>query len=164
MIAVGDKIPAATLLQKTADGPQKIDLAARLAGRRVVLFGLPGAFTPTCDAAHLPSFIRVADDLREAGVDEIICVSVNDIHVMKLWAEQSGAEEAGITLLADGDGAFARAMGLAWSNPDVGFHDRSRRYAMLIEDGAVRIFDLDEHGVCQVSTGETMLEEVRALA
>ena len=160
MISEGDRLPEATLLVKTDDGPAEVDLAARLAGRKVILFGVPGAFTPTCDSAHLPSFIRNAEAFGEKGVDEIICVSVNDIHVMRLWAEQSGATEAGITLLADGDAAFTRALGLAFSNPAVGFHDRSRRYAMLVEDGVLTSFHLDQPGVCEVSTGEAMLAEL----
>ncbi len=160
MIGIGDRVPGATLLEKTDDGPQRVDLDGLLNGRKVMLFGLPGAFTPTCSSAHLPSFIRTADDFRAQGVDEIVCVSVNDIHVMRLWGEQVGAQAAGIRMLADGDGALARAMGLAWSNPDVGFHDRFRRFAMLVEDGVVTAFHLDEMGVCAITTGEAMLAEL----
>ena len=163
MIAAGDMLPSGVVRWKDAEGGVHAeDIVARCAGRTLVIFGLPGAFTPTCDGAHLPGFIRVADELRAAGVDEIICLSVNDVHVMKLWGEQSGAEDAGIAMLADGDGSLARAMGLAWSNPDVGFHDRSRRYAMLVVDGVVKIMHLDEMGVCAVSTGEAMLEDVKS--
>ena len=160
MIGVGDRVPDATLLEKRDDGPARVDLGALLKGRKVVLFGLPGAFTPTCSSAHLPSFIRTAEAFREKGVDEIVCVAVNDIHVMRLWGEQAGGQEAGIRMLADGDGSLARAMGLAWSNPDVGFHDRFRRFAMLVEDGEVTAFHLDEMGVCAVTTGEAMLAEL----
>ncbi len=160
MIGVGDRVPEATLLEKTDDGPQRVELGPLLKGRKVVLFGLPGAFTPTCSSAHLPSFIRTADDYRARDVDEIVCLSVNDVHVMRLWGEQTGALNAGIRMLADGDGALARAMGLAWSNPDVGFHDRFRRFAMLVEDGVVTAFHLDEMGVCEITTGESMLAEL----
>lgn len=160
MIKTGDRLPDATLLEKTDDGPAQVELGELLKGRKVVLFGLPGAFTPTCSSAHLPSFMRTADDFRAKGVDEIVCLSVNDIHVMRLWGEQSGAIDKGIRMLADGDGALARAMGLAWSNPDVGFHDRFRRFAMLVEDGVVTAFHLDEMGVCAITTGEAMLAEL----
>lgn len=154
-------MPDATLLYKDDDGkPASVALSEKLVARRVILFGLPGAFTPTCDSAHLPSFMRTKDQFAAKGIDEIICVSVNDIHVMKLWGEQSGAAAAGITLLSDGDAGFSRAMGLAFSNEAVGFHDRSRRYAMLIEDGVVKALHLDKPGMCEVSTGEVMLEEL----
>jgi peroxiredoxin len=157
-IAVGDTVPEATLLRMGTDGPEVVDLADRLAGRKVVLFALPGAFTPTCDSAHLPSFIRTKATFDSKGVDEIICVSVNDIHVMKLWGEMSGATAAGITMLADGDSAFTKAVGMAFSAPAAGFHNRSRRYAMVIDDGLVTHLQLDKPGVCALSTGEAILD------
>ena len=157
-IEVGQTLPHAMLLQKTAAGPVQIDLSEKLAGRKVVLFGLPGAFTPTCDAAHLPSFIRTKSDFDARGVDEIICVSVNDVHVMELWGRQSGATDAGITLLADGDASFTKAIGMDYSNPAAGMFDRSKRYAMVVEDGVVSIFHPEEApGVCELSAGETLL-------
>jgi cytochrome c peroxidase len=125
-----------------------------------VLFAVPGAFTPTCDSAHLPSFVRTRQAFAAKGIDEILCISVNDAHVMKLWGETSGATAAGITLLADADAAFTRSIGMNFSNPAVGFHDRSRRYAMFVEDGVVTILHLDRPGVCEVSTGEALLEEL----
>ena len=155
---VGDTVPAAVLLQKTSEGPQKVDLGEKLKGRKVIVFGLPGAFTPTCDSAHLPSFIRTKSAFEEKGVDEIICVSVNDIHVMALWGRESGATEAGVTLLADGDSSFTRAIGMAYSNPAAGMFDRSKRYAMLVDDGVVKIFQAEAApGVCEVSAGEALL-------
>jgi cytochrome c peroxidase len=160
MIAVGDRLPDAGLLRMGSDGPETVRLAARLAGRRVVLFAVPGAFTPTCDSAHLPSFVRTRQAFAAKGIDEILCISVNDAHVMKLWGETSGATAAGITLLADADAAFTRSIGMNFSNPAVGFHDRSRRYAMVVEDGVVTILHLDRPGVCEVSTGEALLEEL----
>ena len=117
MIAVGDRLPDADLLRIGADGPETVRLGELLAGRRVVLFALPGAFTPTCDSAHLPSFIRTKPGFDAKGVDEIVCVSVNDAHVMRYWGEQSGAAKAGITLLADADSAFTRAVGMAVQQP-----------------------------------------------
>jgi peroxiredoxin len=160
MIEVGQRLPEATLLRIGADGPETVALSERLKGRKVILFAVPGAFTPTCDSAHLPSFIRTAEAFRARGVDEIICVSVNDAHVMRHWGRVSGATEAGITLLADPDASFAKALGLVFSNPAVGMFDRSRRYAMIVEDGVVTLFNLEQPGVCEVSTGEAMLEVV----
>jgi cytochrome c peroxidase len=160
MIGVGQRLPEASLLRIGPDGPETVTLSERLKGRKVILFAVPGAFTPTCDSAHLPSFIRTADAFRARGVDEIICVSVNDAHVMRYWGKLSGATEAGITLLADPDASFAKALGLVFSNPAVGMFDRSRRYAMIVEDGVVTHFNLEQPGVCEVSTGEAMLEVV----
>lgn len=157
-IKVGQKLPESTLLQKTSDGPRKVALSEKLKGRKVVLFGLPGAFTPTCDSAHLPSFMRTKDAFVDAGVDEIICVSVNDIHVMELWGRQSGAQEAGITMLADADCSFTKSIGMDYSNPEAGMFDRSKRYAMLVEDGTVVLFQPEEKaGVCEISAGEALL-------
>lgn len=157
-VAEGDRLPEAKLLRKTAEGPEEVPLGPLLRGRRVVIFGLPGAFTPTCDAAHLPSFIRTAEAFRAKGIDEIVCVSVNDVHVMRLWGEMSGAEAAGITMLADSDGAFTRALGLEYSNRAFGMHGRSRRYALLAEDGVVTRLHLEQApGVCELSAGEAML-------
>lgn len=160
MIAVGDRLPEAGLLRIGTDGPETVSLVEALAGRRVIIFAVPGAFTPTCDSAHLPSFIRTREALAAKGIDEIICVSVNDAHVMRYWGEISGATAAGITLLADADAALTRALGLEFSNPAAGMYDRSRRYAMLVEDGVVQSLHLDQPGVCEVSTGEAMLAEL----
>ncbi len=160
MIEEGQRLPQATLLRVGPDGPERVSLADRLAGRKVILFAVPGAFTPTCDSAHMPSFVRTADAFRDKGVDEIICVSVNDAHVMRYWGETTGAAGAGITLLADADAAFTRALGLAYDNAAVGMLNRSRRFAMLIEDGVVTRFHLEQPGVCEVSTGEAMLADL----
>ncbi|MCG6901458.1 MAG: peroxiredoxin [Rhodobacter sp.] len=160
MIKTGDMLPDARLIRMGPDGPEDVDLRDKLAGRKVVIFGLPGAFTPTCDSAHLPSFIRTAGAFAQKGVDEIICVSVNDAHVMRYWGRQSGAIDAGITMLADADSSFTKAIGLEFSVPKVGFFDRSRRYAMLVEDGAVRVLHLEKPGECSISTGEELLEAI----
>ena len=116
-IEVGGRLPEATFLEKDREGIAPVPSAGLLAGRRVVLFGLPGAFTGMCSTRHVPSFIRVADRLRAKGVDEIVCVSVNDPHVMLAWSEETGAGAAGIRMLADADGAFARALGLELRQP-----------------------------------------------
>ncbi|MGB7271043.1 MAG: peroxiredoxin [Albidovulum sp.] len=160
MIGVHDRLPEAVLLRMGADGAEEVRLSGKLKGRRVVIFAVPGAFTPTCDSAHMPGFIRLADDFRAKGVDEIICISVNDAHVMRYWGETTGAAAAGITLLADADASYARALGLVYSNPQVGMLDRSRRYAMLVEDGIVAAFDLDELGQCSLSTAEAFLTRI----
>jgi glutaredoxin/glutathione-dependent peroxiredoxin len=159
-IAAGQALPDATLLRIGPNGPETVRLHDRLIGRKVILFAVPGAYTPTCDSAHMPSFVRTADRFREKGIDEIICVSVNDAHVMRYWGQSTGATDAGITLLADPDAAFTTAIGLVFSNPAVGMLNRSRRYAMLVEDGVVTSFHLEKPGVCEVSTGEAMLAEL----
>lgn len=160
MIAVGESLPEARFLRIGAQGAEEVRLSERLAGRKVVIFAVPGAFTPTCDSAHLPSFIGNAAALRGKGVEEIICLSVNDAHVMRVWGETTGATAAGITMLADADAEFAKAVGLIYSAPAVGMFDRSRRYAMVVENGVVTDFELDPPGQCSLSTGEALLERL----
>lgn len=160
MIEIGQRLPEATLRRIGSNGPETVALGDIVRGRKVIIFAVPGAFTPTCDSAHMPSFIRTADEFRARGVDEIICVSVNDAHVMRYWGETTGAREAGITLLADADGTYAKALGVAYDNPVPGMFNRSRRYAMLVEDGVVTRFHLEQPGVCEVSTGEAMLDDL----
>ena len=157
---VGDRLPAASLLVFGANGPEQVDIGARVAGRKVVIFAVPGAFTPTCDSAHVPSFIRTKAQFDARGVDEIICVSVNDAHVMRRWGESTGATAAGITMMADADASFTKAMGMDFSAPAAGMFDRSRRYAMVVEDGVITALELDAPGTCAVSTGEALLERV----
>lgn len=157
-ISVGDRLPDATLLVIGENGPEPVDLAARLKGRKVVIFGLPGAFTPTCSSAHVPSFIRTAEALRQKGVDEIICVSVNDPHVMRAWGEATGADKAGITMLADAGSEFTQALGLDFTAPPAGFYKRSRRYALVAEDGVVTVLNIEPDRGCTVSAGEAVLE------
>ena len=129
-IDVGYRLPGASLLHMGADRPETVDLAARLAGRKVVIFGVPGAFTPTCDSAHVPSFIRVMDALRDKGVDEVICLSVNDAHVMRAWGESTGATAAGITMLADADGV------VLWSAGGGAFREQAERADERVHGGA----------------------------
>lgn len=159
MIAKGDRLPGAQLVRIGEGGVEQVDLAARLKGRNVILFAVPGAFTPTCHSAHMPSFLRNADALRAKGVDEIICVSVNDPFVMKAWGEATGATDAGITLLGDPQGELTQALGLAFDAPGPGLMGRSRRYAMQVVDGEVRVLHLEETpGACEISGGEEMLK------
>jgi peroxiredoxin len=157
-ISVGDSLPDATLLRIGENGPEKVSMAEKLKGRKVVIFGLPGAFTSTCTSAHMPSFIRTKGDFDAKGVDEIICVAVNDPFVMASWGESTGGTAAGITLLADPASEFTKAIGMNFSAEPVGFYDRSMRYALYSEDGVVRILNTgDQPGVCEVTAGETLL-------
>jgi peroxiredoxin len=160
-IGVGDRLPEATLLRIGANGAEEVTLSERLAGRKVVLFGLPGAYTRTCTAAHVPSFIRTKAQFDAKGVDEIICVAVNDPFVMASWAEATGGAKAGLSFLADASGAFTRAIGMEFTAPAVGFYGRSKRFALVAEDGVVKVFHPEPPGgVCDVSGGEAMLEAI----
>ena len=156
-LSAGDTIPDATLLRMGDDGPEEISLSDRLKGRTVVLFGLPGAYTGTCTTAHVPSFIEAMDDLKAKGVDEVICVAVNDPFVMKAWGDSTGAHDAGITMLADPASDFTKAVDMAFTAPPVGFYDRSKRYAAVIRDGTVETVQEDEPGTCNRSGGDAIL-------
>lgn len=160
-IETGDTLPDATLLSIGADGPQPVALAEKTSGRKVAIFGVPGAYTGTCTNAHVPSFIRSMDALKEKGVDEVICVSVNDPFVMDAWGDSTGAKAAGITMLGDADGSFTKAIGMDWSAPPVGFFGRSQRYSMLVEDGKVTILNPESGpGECDISAGETLVSQL----
>ena len=157
-ITTGDTLPDATLVQMGAEGPAPVKLADKVKGRKVVIFAVPGAFTPTCHSAHVPSFMRTKDQFDAKGVDEIICVSCNDPFVMKAWGEATGATEAGITMLADAQSEFTKAIGMDFDAPPAGLVARSKRYAMLVEDGKVTLFQPEESpGTCDVSAGEGLL-------
>ncbi len=160
-ISEGSALPDANLLMIGEAGPGSVALADKIKGRKVVIFGLPGAYTGTCTSAHVPSFIRTADKFAAKGVDEIICVSVNDPFVMKAWGESTGAAAAGITFLADASAEFTKAIGLAFTAPPVGFYDRSKRYALYAEDGVVKVLHVEESpGVCEASGGESLLAAI----
>ena len=160
-ITTGDKLPDADLLRMGADGPETVSLAELGRGRTIVVFAVPGAFTATCSTAHVPSFIRTRDDFAAKGVDTIVCVAVNDPFVMKAWGEATGATDAGLHLLSDAEGAFTRAVGMGFSAPTRGLVDRSKRYAMLVEDGTVKALHVEENpGVCETSGGESLLAEL----
>lgn len=157
-ISTGDKLPEATLVKMGAGGPEPVNLSDRLKGRKVVIFAVLGAYTPTCHSAHVPSFVRTKDQLTAKGVDEIICVSVNDPFVMGSWDEATGASAAGISMLGDPEAAFTKAIGMEFTAPPVGLINRSKRYSMLVEDGAVTMLQVDENpGSCEVSAGESLL-------
>src|SRR6056297_486553 len=160
-ISKGDKLPDATLGQMGAEGPEQVALADKVKGRKVVIFAVPGAYTPTCHSAHVPSFVRTKDQFNAKGVDEIICVSVNDPFVMGAWGEATGASAAGITMLGDPESAFTKAIGMDFTAPPVGLIARSKRYAMVVEDGVVTALHEEENpGACDVSAGEALLEVV----
>ena len=157
-LGVGDRLPSATLSRMGENGPEAVSLDDLSKGRKIVIFGLPGAFTGTCSTSHVPSFMRSKDALMAKGVDEIICVSVNDPFVMKAWGEATGASEAGITMLGDAESTFTSGIGMAFSAPPAGLMARSKRYAMLVEDGVVSLLQEEESpGVCEVSAGEGLL-------
>jgi len=157
-ITVGARLPGAQLMHIGADGPEAVDLGKRLAGHKVALFGLPGAYTAPCTNLHVPSFVRTADKLRGKGVDEIICVAVNDPFVLGAWAESTGGAKAGIHFLGDPDGAFTRAIGMNFDAPPLGLYGRSLRYSLLAEDGVVRILNVEEDPTaCRISAGEALL-------
>ncbi len=159
-IDVGTKLPGATLLQTGENGVEGVALSDKLKGRKVVIFGLPGAYTGTCSTAHVPSFIRTAKAFADKGVDEIICVSVNDPFVMKAWGEATGATAAGITMLGDADGSFTKALGLAFDVPQSGFFGRSKRYSLLAEDGVVTRYNPETGRGCEISAGEHLLAQL----
>ncbi|MGB3313124.1 MAG: peroxiredoxin [Albidovulum sp.] len=160
-ITTGGTLPGATLLQMGANGPETVDLGAKLKGRKVVIFGLPGAYTGVCTGAHVPSFIRTKSGFDAKGVDEIICVSVNDPFVMKAWDEATGAGQAGITMLGDAESAFTKAIGMNFTAPPAGLIDRSKRYALYAEDGVVKVLHAEESpGVCETSGGEALLAAI----
>jgi cytochrome c peroxidase len=161
-LAVGEKFPDATLARMGANGPELVELADLLKGRRVVLFGLPGAYTGPCSTIHIPSFIRTAGDFKARGVDEIICVAVNDPFVLKAWGESTGATAAGITLLGDPDAVLTKTLGMEFTAPPIGLYNRSNRYALLIEDGEIRVANVDEPATCKISVGEELLAAMEA--
>ena len=157
-ITQGDRLPSVPVLKKGAEGLEKVDLSA-IPGRAAI-FAVPGAFTSTCSNAHVPSFVSSADRFREKGVDRIICVAVNDPMVMEAWAKATGADAAGIEMMADADGSFTRALGLSFDAPQFGMYGRSQRYSMLVRDGVVEVLNLEQPGKFEVSGGERLLESV----
>lgn len=158
-ISKGDRLPDATLIKLGKDGTEEVNLSSRTKGRKVVIFGVPGAFTPTCQSAHVPSFIRTREKFAEKGVDEIICISVNDPFVLDAWGEATGASKAGISMLGDPDSSFTKAIGMEFTAPPAGLFARSKRYAVLVEDSTVKLLHVEESpGTCETSAGEALLD------
>ncbi len=159
-IAIGDKLPDVTFRQMTGDGPQEIKTAVFFDGRKVVLFGVPGAFTPTCHNKHVPGFIKNADALKAKGVDAIACVSVNDAFVLGAWEKDTGAQGA-ITFLADGNGDFTRAAGLEMDGTGFGLGLRCKRFVALIDDGVVKSLAIEPApGEVAETSAEAMLAQL----
>ncbi|QYX56742.1 peroxiredoxin [Roseovarius sp. SCSIO 43702] len=157
-ISTGDRIPETTLLKLGAEGPEQVDLGELAKGRKLVIFAVPGAFTGVCHNAHMPSFVKNMDEIRGKGVDEVICVSVNDPFVMGAWGEITGATEAGITMLSDAESEFTKAMGMDFTGRPAGLIDRSKRYAMIVEDGTITALEEEENpGQCDLSSGDSIL-------
>ncbi|MCL1150694.1 MULTISPECIES: peroxiredoxin [Shewanella] len=154
MIAKGQSLPKATLSQLTKDGMVNHDVTELFAGKKVVLFAVPGAFTPTCSEAHLPGFVVQADEFKAKGVDLIACVSVNDAFVMKAWGEAQNASE--LMMLADGDASFTKALGLEMDTAGFG-GVRSQRYAMIIDNGVVTLLNVEAPKSFEVSTAEAVM-------
>lgn len=160
MIKVGDKIPSATLRRMNDSGIEEVQTSDYFAGRKIAMIGVPGAFTPTCSQQHLPGYIEKSADFKSKGVDEIACLSVNDPFVMQEWGKASSAEGK-VTLLADGNGEFTKAMGLEFDGSGAGLGTRSKRFAMIVEDGVVKSLHVeDSPGALQVTGAEKLIEEV----
>jgi len=155
-IKVGDKIPSATLHVVGPDGPQATTTEELFSGKRVVLFAVPGAFTPTCSVQHLPGFVEKAEEIKSKGVDSIICLAVNDPFVMGAWGKDQKVENK-VQMVADGSGTFTEAMGLTFDLTEKGLGKRSQRYSMLVEDGVVKVLNLEEAGAFEVSGADAML-------
>jgi peroxiredoxin len=159
-IQPGDPIPNARLFELDEQGaPRAVSAAERLAGKRIVLFAVPGAFTRTCSQVHLPSFVQHADAIKAEGIDEIVCVAVNDPMVLAAWAREHGASGK-ITMLSDGLAEFTRAIGLEQDLSDRGLGLRSKRYSMLIENGKVVELHVEPPGACEVSRGDAVLQRL----
>jgi peroxiredoxin len=158
-ISVGDRIPSLTLIKATAEGPQPVESDSYFAGRRVALFSVPGAFTPTCSARHLPSFVDKADELKAKGIDEIACTAVNDAFVMSAWAKASDVGDQ-VTMLADGNGEFAQALGLTMDGSKFGMGTRGQRWSAVVNDGVVEQLNVEDPGAYGVSGAEHMLGQL----
>jgi peroxiredoxin len=168
MLKVGDKLPAGTLQEYVevegngcTIGPNPVDIAKATAGKTIAIFGLPGAFTPTCSAKHVPGFVTNADQLKAVGVDEIWCISVNDSFVMGAWGREQKAAGK-VRMMADGSADFAKATGLTLDLTSRGMGVRSQRYSMLVVDGVVKTLNIEGPGKFEVSDAGTMLEQAKA--
>jgi len=158
-ISVGDRLPSTTLVKATPNGPEQVSSDEYFKGRKVALFSVPGAFTPTCSAKHLPGYLDKAGDLKAKGVDEIACTSVNDAFVMDAWSKSANAGDA-VTMLADGNGTFAEAVGLTMDGSKFGLGKRGQRYSMVVNDGVVEQLNVEAPGEFNVSSAEHMLNEL----
>lgn len=157
-IQVGERLPDVPLAIGTSEGPKPTTSGEFFAGKRVALFAVPGAFTPTCSARHLPSYVEKAQELKSRGIDEIAAISVNDPFVMAAWGKADGSDD--ITMLADGNGGFAEAIGLTMDASKFGLGKRSQRYSMIVEDGIVKQLNVEAPGEYRASSAENMLDQL----
>ncbi|MDB5678107.1 peroxiredoxin [Sphingomonas bacterium] len=158
-VSVGDKLPSTTIVKATDNGPEAVSSDAFFAGRKVALVAVPGAFTPTCSARHLPGFLDKAEDLKAKGIDEVAFTSVNDAFVMNAWAK-ANESDGKVTMLADGNGEFAKAVGLTMDGSKFGLGERSQRYSMIVDDGVVTELNVEAPGEFKVSSAEHLLEQL----
>ena len=158
-ITTGDSLPDTKLVKVTEGGPEQVSAADYFKGRKVALFSVPGAFTPTCSAKHLPGFVEKAAELKAKGIDEIVCTAVNDAFVMDAWAKNAGATDS-VTMLADGNGDFAEAVGLTMDGKAFGMGKRGQRFSMVVNDGVVEQLNVEAPGEFKVSSADHMLEQL----
>lgn len=158
MIEKGQTLPSTELFEATADGPKPTTTEEMFAGKKTVLFAVPGAFTPTCSARHLPGFVDKQSDFSAKGIDQVVCMSVNDAFVMKAWSDSAHAE--GITMLADGNGVFAQALGLEMDGTSFGMGKRSQRFAMVLDGTKVEHLFVEDPGAFEVSSAEYVLSQL----
>ena len=162
MIQTGSPLPDATLRTLSPDGPKTVSTKDVFRGRKIVLFGVPGAYTGTCSNIHLPSFVEQADAIRAKGVDEIVCVAVNDPFVLDAWGKAVGTAGR-VTLLSDGNAEFTKKIGMDFDGSGFGLGTRSKRYAMLVDDGTVTALEVEESpGVCKITDGASILKKLTA--
>ncbi|MCJ2179640.1 peroxiredoxin [Novosphingobium album (ex Hu et al. 2023)] len=157
-IAVGDKLPDVKLMKAGESGPEPVQTADYFAGKTVALFSVPGAFTPTCSAKHLPGFVEKASELKAKGIDEIVCTAVNDAFVMGAWGKAAGSSD--VTMLADGNGDFAKAVDLVMDGSGFGMGSRGQRFSMVVKDGVVEKLNVEAPGTFEVSAAEYMLGQL----
>lgn len=158
-IQTGDRIPDAKLVKVTAEGPEQVDAPAYFAGRKVALFSVPGAFTPTCSAKHLPGFVEKAEEIKAKGIDEIACTAVNDFFVMKAWGDANGVAGK-VTMLADGNAGFVEALGLTLDGSAFGLGTRGQRFSMIVNDGVIEQLNVEQGGQFEVSSAEHLLGQL----
>jgi peroxiredoxin len=161
MIKVGDKIPSVKLKHMTKDGIKDLTTDDLFKGKKVVIFGLPGAFTPTCSAKHLPGFVQQADQIRKKGIDSIVCLSVNDAFVMDAWGKNQSVGDK-VMMIADGNADFAKAVGLEMDGTGYGMGTRIKRFSMLVDNGVVKQLNVEKPGAFEVSNAETILKQIAA--
>lgn len=158
MITKGDKIPSVNIVKATAAGPEQVNSSEYFAGKKIALFSVPGAFTPTCSAKHLPGYVEKAADLKAKGVDEIACTAVNDPFVMQAWNDRDGSED--VTMLADGNGDLAKALGLEMDGSGFGLGQRGQRFSLIVNDGTVEEVNVEAPGDFKVSAADYMLDQL----